>query len=129
MLEVDCSEMALDEQLALASAVSEGLGGRGVALVKDSKLVIDALSALAPGEVAALVRAFVAKRKDAGLYRVEEEGELIVVRTPDPLARSRGRRDTGELLPPNLLKCPFCPFVTPYKELYDVHFRSHGFVM
>ncbi|MDG7010879.1 MAG: hypothetical protein JRN57_02040 [Nitrososphaerota archaeon] len=129
MIEIDCTEMDLDDQLGLASAVSDALGGRGVALVKDAKLVIDAVSALAAGDVAAAVRAYVAKRADASHYSVETEGDVIKVHTPDPLARSRGRRDTGELLPPNLMKCPFCGFVTPYKELYDIHFRSHGFMM
>jgi hypothetical protein len=129
LIEVDCSEMDLDEQLALASAISDGLGGRGVALVKDAKVVIDAMSRLAPSEVAALVGSFVARRKDSRHYSVEADGEEIRVHTPDPLARARGRKDTGELLPPNLLKCPFCNFVTPYRELYDVHFRSHGFAL
>ncbi len=129
MIEVDCSEMGLDEQLALAAAISDGLGGKGVALVRDSKVVIDELSKVTAVEVAAVVRAFVAKRKDAGRYSVEASGDEISVHTPDPLSRSRGRKDTGELLPPNLLKCPFCNFVTPYGELYNVHVRSHGFML
>lgn len=128
MIEVDCSEMDLDEQLALASAISDGLGGRGVAMVKDAKVVVDELARLSPAAVVGLVRAFVAKRKDPGHYSIEARGDRIEVHTPDPLARPRGRKDTGQLLPPNLLKCPFCGFVTQYQELYDVHFRSHGFV-
>ena len=128
MLEVDCSEMTLDDQLALASAISDGLGGRAVALVKDDKLVLDALSSkVTAGEVAGIVRGFVSKRKDARFYSVEADGGDIVVHTPDPLARSRGRKDTGQLLPDNLQKCPYCGFVTPYQELYDVHMRSHLF--
>ena len=128
MIEVDCREMAVDEQIALASAISDGLGGRAVALVKDAMIVIDALSGTVPAsEVLPLVRDFVSKRKDAQHYSVEQDGDVIVVHTPDPLARSRGRKDTGQLLPPNLLKCPFCSFVTPYQELYFVHVRAHGF--
>lgn len=129
LIEVDCSEMDLDEQIALASAISDGLQGRGVALVKDSKVVIDAVSRVTAAEVTGIVRGFVAKRKDPRHYSVESDGDDIKVHTPDPLSRSRGRKDTGELLPPNLLKCPFCNFVTPYQELYDVHFRSHGFML
>jgi hypothetical protein len=128
LIEVDCREMAVDEQIALASAISDGLGGRAVALVKDAMIVIDALSGRVPAsEVLPLVRGFVSKRKDAQHYSVEQDGDVIVVHTPDPLARSRGRKDTGQLLPPNLLKCPFCSFVTPYQELYYVHVRAHGF--
>lgn len=128
-MQIDCSQMTFDEQLALASALSDGLGGRAVALVKDDKIVFDELSNVSTDEVLRLTRAFVARKKDASLYEVQASGDDVVVHTPDPLARSRGRRDTGESLPPNLLKCPFCGFVTPYKELYDVHFRSHGFVL
>ena len=128
MIEVDCSEMTLDDQLALASAISEGLSGRGMALVKDSKVVLDPLAKVSTGEVLGIVKAFISKRKDAQHYSVEEDGDDIMVHTPDPLARSRGRKDPGQLLPPNLLKCPFagCGFVTPYQELLTIHVRSHG---
>ena len=128
MISVDCSEMSLDDQLALGSAISEGLGGRGVAMVKDDKLVIDAMSSVAPGEVADVVRGFVSKRKDARYYSVELDGDDVRVHTPDPLARSRGRKDPGQILPPNLLKCPFasCGFVTPYPEVMRNHVLLHG---
>lgn len=127
MIQVDCREMTLDDQLALASAISDGLGGRGVALVKDSKVVVDALAEVEVGDVLRIVQGFASKRKDAKYYSVESEGDLVTVHTPDPLARSRGRKDTGELLPDNLLKCPYCSFITPFQELYDVHVRSHLF--
>ena len=127
LITVDCSEMTVDEQLALASSISDGLAGRGVALVKDSNIVLDAISDVRPDEVIALVRRFVSKRNDAEHYSVESDGERVAVHTPDPLSRSRGRKDTGLLLPDNLMKCPFCGFVTPYQELYNIHFRSHGF--
>ena len=128
MIEVYCKEMTVDEQIALASAISDGLGGKGMALVRDTEIVIDTFSeTVSSSEVFALVRAFVSKRRGAEYYSVESNGDEIIVHTPDPLARSRGRRDTGQLLPPNLQKCPFCSFVTPYQELYNIHVRSHGF--
>jgi hypothetical protein len=128
LIAIECREMDLDVQLALASAVSDGLNGRGMALVKDDKIVIDELSKVSASDVALIVRAFVSKRSDPSHYSVEVDGDSIVVHTPDPLSRSRGRKDTGELLPPNVLKCPFCSFITPYQEMYNVHIRSHGFV-
>ena len=128
MIEIDCREMTLDDQLALASAVSDGLGGRAVALVKDDKLALDTMSnKVSVGEVEGVVRGFLSKRKEAEHYSVEADGDEIVVHSPDPLARSRGRKDTGQLLPDNLLKCSYCAFITPYQELYDVHVRSHLF--
>jgi len=128
LIEVDCGEMTVDEQIALASAISDGLGGKGMALVKDTKIVLDVISGeVSTRDVLALVRNYVARRKDAQNFSVDTKGDEIIVHTPDPLARSRGRRDTGQLLPPNLLQCPFCSFVTPYQELYNIHVRSHGF--
>ncbi|MDG6988530.1 MAG: hypothetical protein JRN21_04305 [Nitrososphaerota archaeon] len=128
MIDIDCSEMTVDEQLSLASAVSDGLAGRGVALVKDDRVVVDQIAGkVTPGEVAELAKAFASRRKDPQHYAVETSGEHVVVHTPDPLSRRRGRKDTGQLLPDNLFKCPFCPFVTPYEEAYVVHYRSHGF--
>ncbi len=128
MIEVECAEMTVDEQLALASAISDGLAGRALALIKDSKIVLDEVSGkAAPEEVVRLVRDFASKRKDSAEWSVEASGGSVVVHSSDPLSRSRGRKDTGEMLPDNLFKCPFCPFVTPYEELYVVHYRSHGF--
>jgi hypothetical protein len=125
---VDCHELTQDEQLALAGELTGGLQGSAVALVNDSRIVFDQLSGrkVDAAEVETLVRAFVSRRKDAKYYAVETQGDTILVRSPDPLARGReGKRPD---LPPNVLKCPFCSFVTPYQELYNVHVRSHGFV-
>lgn len=128
IISIDCSELTVDEQIALASAVSDGLSGKGVALIKDDTIVLDLLSNdISSDEVVRLVKGWVSKRKDAELYSVETDEDEIVVHSPDPLSRSRGRKDTGQLLPENLLKCPYCAFVTPYRELYDVHVRSHLF--
>ncbi len=120
--------MTFDEQLALAMAISDGLGGRAEALIKDRKVVLDEISKVDPAEVLTLVRDFASKRRDSQHYSAETSGERIVVHTPDPLSRSRGRKDTGQLLPDNIMKCPFCPFVTPYQEMYNIHVRSHGFI-
>ena len=127
MISIDCSELTADEQLALAEAVTEGLAGRGLALVKDESIVLDDLSGgtLGVSQVEAVVSRFVSRRKDAKDYSVERDGDRLVVRSPDPLARSRGRKMAE--LPDNVLKCPYCPFVTPYQELYNVHVRAHGF--
>lgn len=121
--------MTLDDQLALAAAISDGLEGRGIALVKDDKIVLDTMAnTVTTGEVLTIVRTFVSRRKDSQHYSVESNEDDIMVHTPDPLARSRGRKDSGLLLPENLLKCPWsgCGFVTPYEELYAIHVRSHG---
>jgi hypothetical protein len=77
-----------------------------------------------PVEVEAIARHFVSRRKDARHYLVERDWDFLVVHSPDPLGRRRGRKKAS--LPGNLLQCPFCSFVTPYQELYNIHVRSHG---
>jgi hypothetical protein len=125
---VDCGELMMDEELALVSAISDSLKGRGIALVNGEKIVFDSFGEgqLDEREVELVVSEFVAHRKGGEFYSVERVGDSLVVHSADPVAASR-RRPT-EKLPPNLLKCPFCPFVTPYQEMYVVHTRSHGFI-
>lgn len=124
---VDCSELTLDEELALASAISDSLKGRGIALVNGEKIVFDSFGEgqLDKRAVELVVSEFVAQRKGHELYSIDRVGDSLVAHSADPVAALRKR--TTEKLPPNLLKCPFCPFVTPYEELYVIHTRSHGF--
>ena len=126
MMTIDCHEITLDEQLALASAISDGLRGKAVALIRDDRIVIDSAGKekTEPSEVEAIARFFVSRRKDGQHYSVEREGESFAIHSPDPLVRARGRKKAQ--LPGNLSQCPFCPFVTPYQELYIIHVRSHG---
>ena len=118
--------MTVDEQLALAAAISDGLVGRALALVKDTQIVVDPLSNPDPdpSDVAAIIRSFLSKRKEAEYYSLNADGERFVVRSADPLARARGRKEMS--LPANVFKCPWCAFVTPYQEMYTVHVRAHA---
>lgn len=114
----------------MAATISDELGGQSIALVKDASIVFDEIMGEAPTvfRLEEIIKGFVAKRKDARYYSVEADGDVIVVHSPDPLARSRGRKDSGQWLPDNLLKCPYsgCGFVTPYQEAMIVHSRIHG---
>jgi len=127
-LEIDCSELTADEQLALAGEITEALGGKGIALPKGRMIVFDPLEGGGVDDraVEEAVRDFLSRRKDSSRYSAERKGGKLVVHSPDPVAA--GRSANLERLPPNLLKCPFCPFITTYEELYIVHCRSHGFV-
>jgi len=127
LVEVDCKELKPDEQLTLAGAITEFLGGKGLALAKGRRIVIDDLSS-SKIEVETIRRAvsqFLAHRKDAEHYSLENEGDTIVVHSPDPVATAHPER--MEQLPPNLFKCPYCSFVTQYEEAYIVHTRAHLF--
>jgi hypothetical protein len=125
-LEIDCSELTADEQLALAGEITGALGGRGLALPKGRKIVLDSLSGPKPDDrtIEAAVADFLSRRKNSSLYSTERDGDTIIIHSPDPVKAGHFRR--VERLPPNLLKCPFCSFVTPYEELYVVHYRAHG---
>ena len=124
---IDCRELTLDEQLALAAKISESLLGQGIALVNGGKIVFDSFheGPFDDKAVESVVSEFVATRKEHEFYSFERVGDSLTVHSADPVAALK-RRPT-EKLPPNLLKCPFCSFVTPYEELYNVHSKSHGF--
>jgi hypothetical protein len=128
VIQVDCTELTKDEELALASGITAALSGKGMAFVKGEKLALDDFGSVKLDEtvVESAIRDFVSRRKDAEFYSITRKGDLFVVHSADPI-KARHSRDT-ERLPPNVFKCPFCGFITPYEELYTVHYRSHGFV-
>ena len=86
MIEVDCSELTLDQQLALASTISESLAGRAVGLVRDTKIVLDTISGnVSLADVEQIVSEFVSKRKESQYYSVEVKGRessLFTARIP-----------------------------------------------
>ncbi len=125
MISIDCSELSADEKLALASNISDALQGVALALVKGESIVLDGLSGqkLDIKRVGEIVVNFISRRKDSEGYSVEVEGEEIIVHSADPIAAMRRKRENE--LPPNLSKCPFCGFFTPYEEKYRVHVLLH----
>lgn len=125
--EVDCTELLTDEQIALAGALNDSFHGSALAMIKGKKIVFDLLSGPPPDAVAVerVVSDFVRRRKDAEHYSIERTGDSVIVHSPDPFAAAHERKKGG--LPPNMMKCPFCGFVTPYEEIYVVHYRAHGF--
>lgn len=128
MIEVDCVELSPNEQSALAGAITEVLNGSGIAILKGRKIVLDDLSEAPLDEKAVdtAISNFVKRRKGSRYYSIERLGDTILIHSADPVAVKHDRRI--ERLPPNVLKCPFCSFITPYEEEYVVHYRSHGFV-
>ena len=65
MITVDCTEVMTDEELALASSLSESLQGRALALVKGGEIVMDVFSGqtLALEDVKRFVTDFVSRRR------------------------------------------------------------------
>lgn len=127
MILVDCSELSADEKLALAWQLSDKLEGVAVALVKGEDIVLDPLSDEGPEPSAvkdSVTDFLISQRKDAARYAVEVVGERIVVRSGDPVSAMRKKKQNQ--LPPNLMQCPFCGFVTQYEDLRMLHIRLHG---
>ncbi|QQG49095.1 MAG: hypothetical protein HY247_01930 [archaeon] len=122
---VDCRELTLDEQLALASEISDELQGKGVALIKDSSIVLDMMQGPEPSRevLKKLVVGFVSRRKDAPLYRVEDDGDAIIVFSADPIARLR--RQGHVRAPRGTFQCPACGALLPDEGTYEHHLRTH----
>jgi len=127
VLTIDCSELSADEKLALASAISDALEGRVLALVQLDGIAIDRLTDERVGveDLQPIVSDFVSRRKNAQYYSIEVRGEKMVVHSADPVAAAS--RKTENALPPNLRQCPYCSFLTEYEVEYNVHLRSHLF--
>jgi len=127
MIIIRCAELTTDEQLALAENITEKMVGEVLALARGKDIVFDQLGDAEPSreQIEGAIRDFLARRNDAAHYSYEWDGDSMVIHSPDPLNAERHRRPPG--LPDNIYKCPFCPFVTPYEEMYVVHYRSHGF--
>ena len=128
MIRVDCSELSGETRLALAQAISEGLDGRGIALLESDGIAIDALSGPEVGvdEIQSILKSYISSRKDASVYVVESEGKHVVVRSSVPVSAKEKR--IGEKLPPGLFKCPVCGFVTASEDGYHDHLRVHDFI-
>jgi hypothetical protein len=128
MIKIDCSELTQDEQLALASTISEELQGRSLALVRGSDIVIDRLSGpdLDGPQLVQLVGRFIAKRTDPALYEIESEDDTIMVHGPDPIAAKRSR--TVHKVPPGAFQCPACGLLLPDEGRYQTHVRTHDLI-
>lgn len=126
MILIDCSELDVDEKLALASTISDEMGGRVLALVKGKNIVLDVISGEKPEvlTVRSIVSDFISSREDGSHYSLDVSGDRIVVHPADPIPALR--RKPERELPPNVRQCPFCGFITEYDELYMVHVRAHG---
>jgi len=127
MLRVDCTELSSDEKLALASEISDSLEGKALALVNMDSIVLDELTDehIPLERLESIVKGFVSRRKDGEHYSIELDGDAIVVHSADPVAASHRKRENT--LPPNIMQCPYCSYVTQYREEYTVHTRAHLF--
>jgi hypothetical protein len=127
VLSIDCSELSADEKLALAGKISDDLDGAAIALVKDESIVLDVFAEEPPDAslVRGAVEEFIARRKDGAHYSIEVTGERIVVHSADPVAAMKKKPQNN--LPPNVMMCHYCPFITEHQEELTVHERTHLF--
>ncbi len=125
MIKVDCSELSGATKLALASAISDGLQGSGIALLRGNNIVIDRLSEheLGIAELQSVVKSYFSSRKDASTYRIEGKGDSIVVHSTELIPDQE--KKTPSELPSGLVQCPVCGFVTTSQEKYHAHIRMH----
>lgn len=128
MIEVDCSELSQEEQLALAASISDELQGKSLALVKGSSIVIDPISGpkLDIAQLVHFVERFVSKRKNVNYYDVERQEDKVVVHSSDPIAANRNR--TQYRVAPGAYQCPACGLILPDEGKYQIHLRTHDLI-
>ena len=128
MIKVDCSELSGEVKLALAEAISEGLGGSGVALLDGDYVAIDTLSGpdIGAARVQSIVSSYLSTRKDASTYRVESDGQRVVVHSSAQVTAQQKRVE--DKLPPGLFQCPVCGFVTTSEGAYHYRLTMHDLV-
>ncbi len=124
MIGVDCSELTGDEMLALASAISDGLEGKGVAIVKNERILVDQISRskISVAAIVSVVEAFVARRKDPTNYSIEVSKSGVIVHSGSP--RNAGGKEAIRRLPPGFLQCSLCGFLTKDQEHLTLHVRQ-----
>ncbi len=128
MIKVDCSELSGKTKLALAEAISEGLNGSGIALLDGDKIAIDTLSGpdVVADRVQSILKSCISRMKDGSAYRVESDGEHIVVHSSVPATPQEKRVEDN--LPPGLFQCPVCGYVTTSQDQYNDHMRIHDLI-
>ena len=128
MIKVDCSELSGETKLTLAEAISEALGGSGIALLDGNGIAIDTLSGpdIGVDEIQSILKSYISGRKDASAYRVESDGKHLVVHSSVPVSAKEKRVE--EKLPPGLFHCPVCGFVTTSEDGYHDHLRIHDLI-
>jgi hypothetical protein len=128
MIKVDCSELSGETKLALAEAITEGLGGSGVALIDGNEIAIDTLSGPDIGldRIQSVLKSCISRMKDASAYTVESDGKHIAIRSSVPVSDREKRVE--DRLPPGLFQCPVCGFVTTSQDGYRDHLRLHDLI-
>ncbi len=130
MVEVDCSELSGETKLIIARAISEGLEGTGIAFLKGDHIAIDTLSGpeIRSDRVQSILQSLVSGWKDASAYSVETPSSgQIVVHTSLPVS-PKEKHVVDERLPPGLLHCTVCGYVTTSEDKYRNHLRIHDLI-
>jgi hypothetical protein len=122
LIEIDCKEIP-DQILSLATYLGDRNEGEVIPLVKNDRIVLDEV---VPGglDLDATVRSvgeFISENDLGCTFTVEKE--TVVVHSPVLRKRSKNLNE----LPPGLLQCPYCSYVTEYQEELTVHTRAHLF--
>lgn len=128
MIKVDCSELSGEAKLALAEAISEELGGAGMALLDGNDIAIDTLSGPDIGldRLQTVLKSCLSGMKDASEYRVESDGKRMAVRSSVPVSEKEKRVE--DKLPPGLFQCPVCGFIATSEDGYQNHLRMHDLI-
>ncbi|MGD0477340.1 MAG: hypothetical protein ABSB29_04125 [Nitrososphaerales archaeon] len=100
---INCSELTMNEELTLASAINDSLKGQGIAMVNGEKIVFDPFGGgLDERATESVVSGFVAHKKGHELYSVEPVADSLLVHSVDPVAGAREKEKASHAGPRGL---------------------------
>ena len=128
MIRVDCSRFA-ELKVELAGYISEKLEGAAIALVQSTDIVIDWLSDSpqyrGPDQIISIIRSFLAAENLSAQYELDSFEDFIGINPRGGIRASKKTPTKQPGLPPNVLRCAHCGYITSDEFALRLHERLH----
>ena len=125
MIRVDCSQFA-EFKVELAGYISERLEGSAIALVQTEDIIIDWISdpqQESSAQVISIMRSFLDAKNLSRQFTLDSYQDFISILRGAGTPVSKNPKKPN--LPPNLLQCAHCGYVTSNEMAYRFHERLH----
>jgi len=127
-MRVDCSQFA-ELKVELAGYISEKLEGGAIALVQSGDIVIDWLSESpqyrSSVQIISLIQSFLTTKDLSGEYELNSFEDFIGIHLRGGIQIPKRSARKQPDLPPNVLRCAHCGYVTSDESALRLHERLH----